>query len=250
MHIENHSFYSSKLARVMQFKSYGHSGKPLVVFPSSGGRFYEYEGFGMIEACKDYIESGVIRVYTLDSIDNETWLSKKENVEDIGRLHNAFDSYIVDEVIPFIRLHNNYPGKMMATGCSMGGYHSANFFFKHPDIFESVIALSGIYDARFFLGENLDKFDIYTNSPVDYLSQLEDSRYLDLYRNSNIIICTGQGAWEEDSIKDTQGLEHILYEKNIPAWVDYWGYDVNHDWDWWRVQIQYFLSKLLEQNKL
>jgi esterase/lipase superfamily enzyme len=250
MQIDYHSFYSSKLGREMEFKSYGHAGKPVLVFPSSGGRFFEFEGFGMIEACKEFIESGAIRVYTVDGIDNETWLNKERSVSDIAKHHNAYDAYIVDELVPFVRNHNNYNGGMLATGCSMGGFHSANFYFRHPDVFDTVIALSGIYDARFFLGENLGDFDVYTNSPVDYLAKLEDNHYLESYRNGNIIICTGKGAWEEDAVKDTIALENVLKSKNIPAWVDYWGEDVNHDWDWWKIQLPYFLSKLQEQGKL
>ena len=42
----------------------------------------------------------------------------------------------------------------MATGCSMGGYHSFNIFLQHPDVFDKVIALSGVYDTRFLL-ENM-----------------------------------------------------------------------------------------------
>lgn len=244
MKIEYHSFYSHRLGREMEFNSYGHAGKPMVVFPSSGGRFFEYEDFGMIEACKEYIESGKIRVYTVDSIDNETWLNKNRPANYIAKHHNAYDAYIIEELVPFIRDHNNYQGKMITTGCSMGGYHSANFYFKHPDIFDTVIALSGIYDVRYFVGENLGDFDVYINSPIDYLSNMSDNRYLEAYRSGNIIICTGQGAWEENSVKDTRMLESILSFKNIPAWVDYWGKDVNHDWYWWRIQIEYFLSKL------
>ncbi|OLS02776.1 esterase family protein [Tissierella creatinophila] len=250
MQIDYHSFYSSRLGREMEFKSYGYGGKPMIVFPSSGGRFYEYEDFKMIEACKPFIESGKIRVYTVDSIDNETWLNKQRSASDRAKHHNAYDAYITEELVPFVRHHNNYNGGMIATGCSMGGFHSANFYFRHPDIFDTVIALSGIYDARFFVGENLDDFDVYINSPVDYLAQLSDDYYLNSYRNGNIIICTGQGAWEKEAVRDTGLLENVLKSKNIPAWVDYWGEDVNHDWDWWRIQMPYFLSKLLEKDKL
>ena len=42
---------------------------------------------------------------------------------------------------------------MMTTGCSMGAYHALNFFLQHPDVFNKVVALSGVYDARFFVGE-------------------------------------------------------------------------------------------------
>ena len=250
MQVDYHKFYSSRLGRDMEFKSYGHGGKPMIVFPSSGGRYFEYEGFKMIHALNEYIENGIITVYTADGIDNETWMNKEKSAEDIGRLHNAYDAYIVDELVPFIRDYSNYHGRIIASGCSMGGYHSANFYFKHPDVFDTVIALSGIYDVRFFVGDNVNVFEAYVNSPIDYLAKLEDDRYLDLYRGDNIIICTGQGAWEEASVKDTKRLEEVMKSKGIPAWVDYWGEDVNHDWDWWAIQMQYFLNELLAQDKL
>ncbi len=250
MQIEYKKFYSSNLGREMEFKVYGHSGKPMIVFPSSGGRFYEYEDFKMIDACSYFINEGLIRVYSPDSIDNETWLNKSSHPSDIANHHQAYDNYIVQELVPFIQTHNNYYGKMIATGCSMGAYHSANFYFRHPDVFDTVIALSGIYNARFFVGENLGDFNVYINSPIDYLKNLNDQYYLDAYKHGNIIICTGQGAYEEESIRDTKALEQILREKNVPAWIDYWGYDADHDWPWWRIQMPYFLGKLRDGGKL
>lgn len=250
MNVEYHSFYSSKLGREMAFKRYGHAGKPMIAFPSSGGRFYEYEDFKMVEACAPLIEAGLVQIFTPDSIDNETWLNKSQWAGDMARHHDAFDAYITEEFVPFIADYIQYAGGFIATGCSMGGYHSVNFFFRHPDLFDTLIALSGIYDARFFVGENIGDVQVYLNSPVDYLSNLEDNAYLDAYRNNTIIICTGQGAWEEDSIRDTRRMEAVLQAKNIPAWIDYWGYDVDHDWPWWRVQIAYYLGKLNEWGKL
>ena len=250
MRIEYHEFYSSSLGRTMAFKSYGHAGKPIIVFPSSGGSFYEYEDFGMIEACSSLIEEGVVRFYTPDSVDQESWLNKGMWPGDMARMHNAYDSYIVNELVPFIWAHSGWQGGLMTTGCSMGGYHSANFYFRHPDVFDSMIALSGLYDARFFVGNNLSDPDVYFNSPVDYLANLNDPKYLEAYRNGNIIICTGQGKWEEDTIRDTKLLKDILDSKGVPAWIDFWGSDVDHDWPWWRVQMPYFLSSLRAQGKL
>ena len=37
----------------------------------------------------------------------------------------------------------------------------------------------------------------------------------------------------------------LLEYKDIPAWIDFWGYDVNHDWDWWRVQFPYFVKRVI-----
>ncbi len=250
MNIEYHEFYSHNLNRSMSFKSYGHRGKPIIVFPSSGGRFYEYEDFKMIEACSEFINNGTVRFYTVDSIDNESWLNKGAWPGDMARTHNAFDRYVIDEVVPFIKENNNWYGTMGVTGCSMGGYHSLNFYFRHPDVFDTLIALSGIYDARFFLGDNVSDIDVYLNSPVDYLRNLKDEYYLDLYRKGNIIISTGQGLWEEDTIRDTRLIGDILREKDVPAWIDYWGHDVDHDWPWWRVQMPYFLKSLVDTGKI
>ncbi|NLW43330.1 MAG: esterase family protein [Tissierellia bacterium] len=244
MNIEFHEFFSSNLGKVMPFKSYGHSGKPVIVFPSSGGRFYEYEDFLMIDAVKEFIEEGKFRFYTVDSVDNESWLSKGKWPGDMARAHNAYDRYIIEEFIPFVKSNSGWDGPMIATGCSMGGYHSVNFYFRHPDVFDTVIGLSGIYDVRFFVGDDISDIDVYLNSPVEYLKNLNDDFYLNLYRKGKIIICTGQGNWEEDSIRDTKLMEEILHNKNIPAWIDFWGHDVHHDWPWWRIQMPYFLSHL------
>ncbi len=44
-------------------------------------------------------------------------------------------------------------------------------------------------------------------------------------------------------------MRGILEAKGIPAWIDLWGYDVNHDWPWWRKMLPYFLGKLTENQQ-
>ena len=41
----------------------------------------------------------------------------------------------------------------------------------------------------------------------------------------------------------------ILRDKNIPAWVDYWGKDVSHDWEWWHRQLVHFMQHWLDQDE-
>ena len=243
MIIKHHSFYSNHIGRDMFFREYGNTGKPVIVFPSSGGSFYEYEDFGMIEACRPFIDEGLIRIFTPDSLDKESWLNDSIHSFDKAVRHNQYDNYIAGELVPWIYQTTGWQGKLLATGCSLGAYHAVNFLFRHPDLFDTTIALSGIYDLRYFTGEDIN-YDVYINSPTDYLKNMEDPWYLNQYRQSQIIICCGQGAWEEESIRDTQHLAGILRQKEIPAWIDIWGHDVNHDWDWWRIQIAYFLNKL------
>jgi esterase/lipase superfamily enzyme len=102
-----------------------------------------------------------------------------------------------------------------------------------------------MYTASYFFPNYNDPL-IYENSPEDYLAGMPDDHpYLDMYRRSDIVLCVGQGAWEDDMITSTSRMEDILAAKGIPAWVDYWGYDVNHDWPWWQRQLPYFMGYLL-----
>lgn len=126
--------------------------------------------------------------------------------------------------------------------------HMREFYFsvdlRRPDLFDTLISLSGMFDASMFFGDYKDDL-VYNNSVVDFLRNMPwDHYYLDLYRQKNIIICIGQGAWEGELLPSNRELAHILYEKQVPAWTDFWGYDVAHDWDWWRLQIRYFMEHL------
>ncbi len=242
MNIEYHKWYSENLRQEMELKVYGHAGKPALVFPAAGGKFYEYEDFGMVEAIRPFLEGGRIVLFTVDSVDHQSWMNYGAHPAERVRRHNEYDRYIVSEVVPFVRSRGFHQG-ILATGCSMGGYHSANFFFRHPDIFDAVIALSGVYQLGGFLGDYMDG-EVYFHVPLAYLPGLTDPWRLERYRKSRIVICVGQGAWEDEMLADTRALGRILAEKEIPAWVDFWGHDVNHAWPWWRNQMPYFLGKL------
>jgi esterase/lipase superfamily enzyme len=243
MHTEYYKWWSPNLNQDMELKVYGHSGKPILVFPAQGGRFYEYEDFGMVEACRGSIDAGAVKLFTVDSVDYQSWVNWGAHPADRGRRHEDYDRYIVQEAVPFIRGHGHEGARMFTTGCSLGGYHAANFLFRHPDCFDGCIALSGIFRLNLFIGDYMDE-TVYFNTPLAYLPALNDPWFLDQYRHSRIVICVGQGAWEDEMRVDAAELRHILAEKGIPAWIDFWGHDVDHDWPWWRVQMPYFLSKL------
>lgn len=243
MNIEYHRFWSKALNQDMEFKIYGHAGKPVVVFPTQSGRFYQYEDFSMVWACNAFIAEGRIQLFTLDSIDDQSWANWNAHPADRARRHNQYDQYFMKEMVPFIRECSPTKGKFLATGCSMGGYHAANFFFRHPDIFDCLISLSGIFRLNMFVGDYMDE-NVYFNSPLAYLPNLTDPWYLEQYRESHIIVCAGMGAWEEEMIADALALKQILDEKGVPCWIDLWGQDVNHDWPWWRKQMPYFLGHL------
>ena len=247
MHVEHHRWWSRHLNREMSLNVYGHWGKPFVVFPCSRGRWFDFEGMGMTAAVSGFLQAGRIKLYTIDSVDAESWYDWSVAPAERNARHEAYDRYVVDEVVPFIRDHCRTPGERpMATGCSMGAYHAVNEFLKHPDAFGGTIALSGLYrlDRAEFGLSGADLPAIYFNSPLSYLPGLTEPWFLDRYRDSRIIVCTGHGALEAEALEDTRALERCFREKSIPAWVDVWGPDVYHDWPLWYRQMNYFLGKL------
>lgn len=244
MQIEYHKWFSPILGHDMELKVYGFYGKPVLVFPSQQGRFHDFEDQKMIDKIARFIEAGQIKLFTVDSLDGESWANWNAYPADRARRHQDYDRYIVEEVVPFMRHHSGDTGqKFMTTGVSMGAYHAANFFFRHPDVFDTVIALSGLYRLNIFIGDYMDE-NVYFNTPLAYLPELDDPWYLDQYRQSHIIVCVGQGAWEDDMLADTLALKHILEQKDIPHGIDIWGHDVNHDWPWWHKMLPHFLDKL------
>ena len=110
-----------------------------------------------------------------------------------------------------------------------------------------MLALSGVYDAKFFTDGWMDGV-LYDNSPLDFLGNMPaDHPYIDLYNDRRIVLCVGQGSWEEEGRRTTALMGDVLHSKGIHAWVDFWGYDVDHDWDWWKKQFPYFLPFVLRE---
>ena len=76
MNREHHKNYSHELQRDMESLVFGHAGSPLLVFPSSQGRFFEYEDAGMIPTLAPKIDAGELQVFCVDSVDSESWYNK------------------------------------------------------------------------------------------------------------------------------------------------------------------------------
>ena len=143
------------------------------------------------------------------------------------------------------RERNGWEGNpgILTFGCSLGAAHAANLFFRRPDLFDGTLALSGIYTADYGFDGYMDGL-VYNNSPIHYLANMPaDHPYIEMYNQRRGIICVGQGSWEIP--QSTFQLKGILESKGIHVWVDIWGYDVAHDWDWWYKQVTYFVPYLL-----
>lgn len=249
MEVQYFKQYSPALDRDMECKVYGHAGRPVLFIPCQDGRFFDFENFHMTDVWAPWIDAGKVMVFSIDTIDQETWSNKYGDPGWRIWRYEQWIKFITDEMIPFMRSMacerngwDSEPG-IIPFGCSLGATHAANLFFRRPDLCDGLLALSGIYTAEYGFGSYMNDL-VYNNSPVHYLPNMpEDHPYISMYNEKHAVICCGQGPWEVPD--STKQLQWILESKGIHIWVDLWGYDCCHDWDWWYKQVTYFVPYLL-----
>lgn len=231
-------WYSAELGREMELLTFGQGGLPVVVFPTSQARFYEFEDRGMVEAVREKIDAGELQLFCVDSLDAESWYNR--NVGPRWRIARQvqYDRYIVQEVVPFVR-HRNHSPHLVTMGCSFGGYHAVNCALRHPDVFTGFLSMSGAFDLKGlgFLNGYYDQ-DVYFNLPLDYLPNLNDPWYLDQMRRRTYLLATGE---HDQCWNDNERLAAVMRAKGIPVRLDVWGDNARHDWPWWQRMVQVYL---------
>lgn len=243
---EFYTHYSHALEREMHILAYGHAGVPLIAFPCQDGMCDNWESFQMQDTLADFIENGDIQLFCVDTVDLESWSALGADNAWRAEMQERYYHYFVDEAYPWIREINGTGMLPFVTGFSLGATHSAIVFLRRPELFSGMLACSGIYDAKFAWGDWLNE-TLYNNTPCNFLAGMpNDHEYISIYNSKRIVFCIGQGAWEDEGRRTTAIMRDIFEQKGINAWVDFWGFDVNHDWPWWRKQIRYFLPWMLE----
>jgi esterase/lipase superfamily enzyme len=242
--------YSPALNRDMECKIYGHAGQPVLFIPCQNGRFFDFENFKMADVWSPWIESGQVMVFAIDTMDQETWSDPYGDARWRSCRYEDWIHYITEEMVPYMKqVYSERNGGaecpgIIPFGCSLGATHAVNVFLRRPDLCTGMLALSGIYTAEYGFGSYMDDL-VYMNSPVHYMANLpEDHPYIQMYNERKGIICVGQGDWEVP--ETTCRLRDIFAQKGIDIWVDLWGYDCAHDWNWWYKQVEYFVPFLLE----
>lgn len=241
MHKEVHKWWSSSLNKEMEIAVYGHYGFALLMFPTAAADYLEYERFGLIDSISSFINEGKIKVYSVNSINKESWLNEHMQPSHKAIRHQQYNEYITEEVIPFITHHSTSLVPIITAGASLGALHSANSFFRKPNIFAGTIAMSGNYDLKAYANGYYDD-NCYYNSPVDYLPHWDDENIVKLLKQKSIIIASGQGDHEDPDA--SRRLSDILNSKGISHWLDLWGPDMPHDWPTWKEMLPYFLGKI------
>ena len=238
--------YSGHLNRNMHMLVYGWTGVPVIAFPCQDGMCDNWEAFNMPGVLSDYIDSGAIQLFVVDTVDTESWSDTNGDKGHRAWMQEMYVQYIVNEAVPYVRWKNGTGKLPIVTGFSLGANHALITFLRRPELFSGCCALSGCYDTAYFWGGWSNEI-LYQSSPLAFIPQMAwDHPYINLYNQKRLIVCVGQGAWEDEGIRTSRILKNQFDAKGIHAWVDFWGYDVNHDWPWWYKQIRYFMPYLLE----
>jgi esterase/lipase superfamily enzyme len=234
------SWYSPSLGKEMPIATYGDYGFALLLVPTAAADYLEYERFQLMDTLTPFIDSGKVKVFSVNSINNESWLNNEMLGEHKAIRHNQFNNYIFNEVIPFIKNNTSQETPIITCGASFGALHSMNLFLKRPDIINGVIAMSGVYDLTEYSKGYWDE-QVYFNSPMHYVPNLSDEWYLNNIRRSNHIhILTGSGDYEDPEA--SRKFAGVLYNKGITYELDVWGAEMKHDWPTWRAMLPYYLE--------
>jgi esterase/lipase superfamily enzyme len=236
LHREHHRWYSPSLGRDMELLLFGHAGARLLVFPTSMGRFYEWEDRGMMEALGEHLRNGWLQIVCVDSVDEESWYARWRPVWERAWRHMQYEHYILAEVLPFMR-HRNPNPYLIATGASFGAYHAVNLAFRHPHAVNRVIGMSGLYDISQLTRGEYDQ-NVYANNPSHYMGDIHDHGHLEALRRMDIILVTGQDDPNRDNNHHMSGL---LWGRGIGHALRIWD-GWAHDWPWWRQMIRHYIG--------
>ncbi len=234
------SWFSPNLNEEMEIVVYGTEGEPLLMFPSAAADYLEYERFHLIDAIKEQVEAGLLRVFSINSINAQSWLNHEIEPRQKAVRHQEYNRYIEQEVVPYVRTASP-EGRLMTCGVSLGAFHAANVLFRRPDLFDGVIGMSGIYDLKAYANDYWDE-DVYFNSPADYLPNLADETILEQLRTEKELhFVTGSGAYEDP--KATEAISDILSNKDVPHNTEIWSGEWSHDWPTWRAMLPSYLDR-------
>lgn len=236
---EIHQWYSPALQKEMPIATYGHYGFALLMIPTAAADFLEYERFELIDHLAPMIDAGKMKVFSVNSINTESWMNKGMEGAHKAIRQNQFNEYIFNEVVPFIQNHTSRETPIVTTGASFGALHAMNVFLKRPDLFRGVIAMSGVYDLMEYTDGYYDE-QVYFNSPIHYIPNLTDHETLEKIRTGKMVIASGSGSHEDPEAN--RRFSGVLHSKSIPHDLEIWADDIHHDWPTWRKMLPYFID--------
>lgn len=236
MHREYHRWYSPSLNRDMELLIFGHAGARVIVFPTSKGRFYEWQDRGMMDVLSHHINSGGIQLYCVDSVDVESWYCGWAHPAGRAYRHHQYFQYILNEVLP-LSVNKNQNPFLMTLGASFGAYHAMAFGLKYPDKVDRILGFSGIYDIRGWTDGYQDDY-VYYNNPMQFIANESDGHRLNLLRHIDIVMATGR---DDRLMGSARAMSGLLWSKGIGNALREWD-GWSHDWPYWEKMVLAYIG--------
>lgn len=236
MNREYHRWYSPSLNRDMELLVFGHRGARVLVFPTSQGKYYEWEDRGMMWTLREHIERGWIQVFCVDSIDAESWYCYWAHPGGRAYRHHQYFEYLHNEVLPFTLSKNDNPF-LMTLGASFGAFHAMGFGLKYANKVDRIIGLSGMYDIRRFTDGYSDDY-VYFNNPMQFIEKEHDSNRLAALRHLDIIMAVGR---EDRLLQSNRDMSGLLWSKGIGNALREWD-GWSHDWQYWQKMVLHYIG--------
>lgn len=233
---EYHKWHSPSLNRDMELLVFGHSGARVIVFPTSEGRFFDWENRKMHHAIQQHLDEGWLQLYCVDSVDSESWFNGHVDADTRASRHLQYQDYIINEVIPFTKSKNDN-SYAIAAGCSFGAYHSMSIALRFPDHFNRALGMSGVYDVREWTGGYMNEH-IAQGSPCEYLRHLHDGNQYEKIKHLDLIIAIGKGDPLYDNNK---WFSDLLWERGIWHATREWD-GFAHDWPEWERMLPMYIG--------
>jgi esterase/lipase superfamily enzyme len=234
---------NSDLGRRVHMWTFGEMGRPLVVFPSNAGVAHEWRHGGMIDALGPLLAAGRVKIYCPETNVSKSF-SGSGSVDHRMAQHRAYERFVVNTLVPFIREDCKMPRvRMVAAGCSVGALYSSIFTLKYPEVFKQALCLSGKYrTSSFFDGESNE--DLYLSDPFAFLPNLHGNGLDRVRRHAHLTLVVGRAPNEGGCLPETVHFGSLLEQKGIPHHVALWGTDASHSYPWWQKQALHYLSQM------
>lgn len=235
-------WHSERLGREVTVARWGEVGTPFLIYPTAGGDAEEIERFLVIDTLAEYLEAGLVKVYSCDSIAGRAMLAGEGTPEHRMRLMDRFLDFVGLELVPAIRADCRSADIGIAVGgASIGAFNALASICRYPDAFTHALCMSGTYDLERFLKAPITR-DFYVASPLHYLHELDGSR-LDALRGRFVLLASGEG--EAEDIGESWRIAAELGGRGIPNRVDSWGTEWKHDWPTWRNMLHRYTPELV-----
>lgn len=228
---------SPSVGQTMHVARWGTTGKSFVLFPTGGADYLDVERFLLVRALAPLVEAGRVRVYSVDSVCRQGWLSDLSPAEKV-RWQSRYAHFLEDELLPFLDNDaGGNAGMIGVGGASLGAYQAWSLATRRPDRVGLCVGLSGTYlmDRRLY---GYWDHDWYYHDPRQFVPGLQ-GELLDQLRKVRFVFGVGE-RYENHTYTDA--AEAVLHKQGVPVEVLRWRAPAGHDWPTWRSMLPRILD--------